>query len=143
MELDPVNGKNHSLEFSTSSQSHVFLLGKGSAKISDVEMIYTSLRDILPPFPAGIMSPPRLSSWTEIPIRNQLVKHAAMAYLHPMSTASEVGGKGVFGRFKDWFCGGCGCLLWVNVVWRSLKLAFRERGDEIDYDDDEEDEEDD
>lgn len=137
--------ENPNLAFSPNSHSPAFLLhnGFGSPQISDIEMItiqtvsYTSLKDLLPVSPAAsIASPTHNSSWQEIPIRNPLVKHAAMAYLQPMSTPAEVGGKGCFGRVRD-----CECLGWINdVVWRGLKEAFRECRDEI-YDDDDEDDE--
>lgn len=140
--------KNPNLAFSPNTHSPAFLLhnGFGSAQFSDIEMItiqtvsYTSLKDLLPVSPAAsIASPTHNSSWHEIPIRNPLVKHAAMAYLQPMSAPPEVGGKGIFGKITDWCCGECGCFAWINdVVWRGLKEAFWECRDEI-YDDEDED----
>ncbi|GKV23988.1 hypothetical protein SLEP1_g33650 [Rubroshorea leprosula] len=129
---------NPTLGFLPNSHSSSFLLhnGFGSSQISDIEMItiqsvsYTSLKDMLPL--SLTTSPTYNSSWYEIPISNPLVKHAAMAYLQPMSTPREVGGKGVFGMLKEWFCGECGCLAFINdVVWVALKEAFR-RGDGLD-----------
>ncbi|GLT30772.1 hypothetical protein SLA2020_237340 [Shorea laevis] len=154
---DPKSIKNTdprpNLGFSPNSHSPTFLLhnGFGSSETSDIEMItiqsvsYVSLKDLLPPSPAaGITSPTHNSSWyeCEIPIKNPLVKHAAMAYLQPMSSPPEVDGKGLFGRLKDWCCGECGCFAFItDVVWRGLREAFRERRDEIDDDDDDDEDE--
>lgn len=131
-----------------------FLLHNGfvsSSKISDIEMItiqsisYTSLRDLLPisSSPAAITSSSPTthnSSWhDEIPIKNPLVKHAALAYLQPMSSPPEVGEKGFLGRFKESCCCSreCGCFLWLyDVVWRNVKEAFCQRLEEVDDDDD-------
>uniref|UniRef100_A0A7N1A001 Uncharacterized protein n=1 Tax=Kalanchoe fedtschenkoi TaxID=63787 RepID=A0A7N1A001_KALFE len=67
---------------------------------------YTSLRDILPttPSPPPGISPTHNSSWREIPIRNQLVKQAAWAYLQPMSAPPESGDRGVFSKLKSVCC---------------------------------------
>lgn len=138
-------------------------------QIPDIEMMieqsasssteYTSLKDLLQA--AGTaMSPTPSSSWHEIPIRNPLVKHAAMAYLQPMSTpTTSFGDRGGFlGRLKEtWLCG-CGgeygCFGWLcDVVSRMVKEVFGElvldrrkitdsaEEEEEDYDD-EEDEDD-
>lgn len=137
-------------------------------QISDIEMItiqslsYTSLKDLLPASPSmAIMSPTHNSSWHEIPIKNPLVKHAALAYLQPMSTPTEVGDKGLFGKLKEkccLFCCGCGgfgcfgCL--GDVFFATFKVVFGglwdrssgfQNGDEDDdeeEDDDDDDEED-
>ncbi|KAK6916759.1 hypothetical protein RJ641_019620 [Dillenia turbinata] len=83
-------GKTQDLELKT------FLMANGIGSMSDIEMValqtlsYTSLKDLLPASPPmGIPSPPytRHGSWHEIPIKNPLVKHAAWAYLQPMSTS--------------------------------------------------------
>ncbi|CAN4112591.1 unnamed protein product [Withania somnifera] len=60
-------------------------------KFSDIEMViiesltYTSLKDLLPASPPGVMSPTngRKDSWREIPMRDPLLQHAAWAYLQP------------------------------------------------------------
>ncbi|XWS40234.1 hypothetical protein CRYUN_Cryun18bG0122700 [Craigia yunnanensis] len=92
---------------------------------------YTSLKDLLPTSPPAITSPTHNSSWHEIPIKNPLVKHAALAYLQPMSSPTEVGEKGLFGRLKERCYGECGCVLWIyDVVWRNVKEAFSERREE-------------
>lgn len=132
-------------------------------QISDIEMItiqslsYTSLRDLLPASTSpAFMSPTHNSSWHEIQISNPLVKHAALAYLQPMSTPTEVGDKGLFWKLKEKCClfccggGGFGCFEWLgDVVFTMVKVMFGglwdrssgfENGDE---DDDEEDDDDD
>ncbi|GAV79257.1 hypothetical protein CFOL_v3_22722, partial [Cephalotus follicularis] len=108
---------------------------------SDIEMIalqtvtYTSLKDLLPASPPSIMSPTHNSSWNEIPIKNPLVKQAALAYLQPMSTPPEVGDKGLFGRLRGWCFSECGCIGWLNdVVLRVVKDFFWERREDIDDD---------
>ncbi|XP_022726286.1 uncharacterized protein LOC111282462 [Durio zibethinus] len=134
---------------SINSHSPTFFLHNGfsSSQVSDIEMItmqsvsYTSLKDLLPTQTPAIASPTHNSSWHEIPIKNPLVKHAALAYLLPMSSPPEVGEKGLFGRLKERCCGECGCVLWLyDVVWRSVKEAFWERREEVydDYYDDDE-----
>lgn len=53
---------------------------------------YTSLRDIMPSSPTSVGSPRREGNWcscTTISIKNDLVKHAACAYLQPMITESH------------------------------------------------------
>ncbi|XVE48814.1 hypothetical protein DITRI_Ditri01bG0032500 [Diplodiscus trichospermus] len=129
---------------SINSHSPTFLLHNGftSSQISDIEMItiqsvsYTSLKDLLPTSPPAITSPTHNSSWYEIPIKNPLVKHAALAYLQPMSSPPEVGEKGLFGRIKEKCCGECGCFMWLyDVVWKNVKEAFSERREE-EFDDD-------
>lgn len=103
-------------------------------EICDIAMItvesvsYTSLKDLLPLSPsstAAITSPTNNSSWHEIPIKNPLVKQAALAYLQPMSSPPEVGGsRGFFGKFKDTVCCccQCECFGWIHdVVLRSLR----------------------
>lgn len=66
---------------------------------------YTSLRDILRPSlsPPPPTSPAGSSSqaWSEIPIRNRLVKQAAWAYLQPMAASPESSGNDLFGRCWD------------------------------------------
>ncbi|KAB1215306.1 hypothetical protein CJ030_MR4G018390 [Morella rubra] len=138
------------------SHSPSFLLHNGfnsEFEISDIEMItiqsvtYTSLKDLLPSSsPASIMSPTHNSSWyDEIPIKNPLVKHAALAYLLPMSTARESGDKGLFGRLREQCScqGRCfGCFAWLGDIISAIKEAFRERRG-IEYYAAEEDEDDD
>ncbi|KAK4774980.1 hypothetical protein SAY86_009915 [Trapa natans] len=118
-------------------------------EISDIEMIsfqsvaYTSLRDLIPSQPhpplPGITSPTNNSSWSELPIRNPLVKQAALAYLQPMSTPPESGHKGLLGRLRE----RCGCLWWLrDAVLVTLRDVFRgvtvEEYEEDDDDDDDE-----
>lgn len=161
--------KSHTNNTHSHSHSHSpsFLLHNGfnSSDLpnSDIEMItiqavtYTSLKDLLPASssspPTG-MSPTMMmminSSWyDEIPIKNPLVKHAALAYLQPMSTRPEVRNKGIFGKLKEnCTCATAGffsCFAWINdVVVSTFKDAFSERRAslEFDEDDDEDDEED-
>lgn len=140
----PINRRKKNLELSSSSS---FLLPNGyDSKDPDIEMIqiqpltYTSLRDLLPssPPPPCLLSPTQRSgSWKEISIRNPLVKHAARAYLQPMSTP-DVDNRGLFRRLKDQ----CGCIGWFNdIVLKPLMVKFFGRGGEIsdEYDDDEDD----
>ncbi|KAH7518376.1 hypothetical protein FEM48_Zijuj09G0165200 [Ziziphus jujuba var. spinosa] len=165
--------KKNNLDFhvnsTTNSNSHshspTFLFHDGGLdspefKVSDIEMItiqsltYTSLKDLLPPSPPpAIMSPTHNSSWHEIPIRNPLVKHAALAYLQPMSTPTEAGDKGLFGKLKDkCLCGaaggGFGCFGWLgDVVLIAVKVVFcgfwNDRGSENGEDDGDDDDDDD
>lgn len=133
------------------SHSPTFLSPKGftapQLECSDIEMItipsvkYTSLRDILPdpPLSTAITSPVNNSSWHEIPIKNPLLKQAALAYLQPMSTPPEMGKKGLFDKLKEkCSCGGreMGCLEWLSgVVWKTIKqlfIGFREIGGVVD-----------
>uniref|UniRef100_A0A2P2QX33 Uncharacterized protein LOC105638508 n=1 Tax=Rhizophora mucronata TaxID=61149 RepID=A0A2P2QX33_RHIMU len=99
---------------------------------------YTSLKDLLPP--PSILSPSaHNSSWQEVPIKNPLVKHAALAYLQPMSTPLEVGDQGFFRRLKDQFFGQCGCLGWFrDVVWKPLRNSLWETREEIEDEDEDE-----
>ncbi|KAK1569344.1 hypothetical protein Q3G72_035684 [Acer saccharum] len=120
--------------------------------VSDLELMalrvatYTSLKDLLPPPSspsAGMTSPPaHYSSWHEIPIRNQLVKQAALAYLQPMSSQPpDAGDEGVFGKLVDgcsWWLRQCECFSWVNdVVFKNLRELFCCDGDDDDEEDDE------
>ncbi|KAE8726648.1 putative Receptor expression-enhancing protein [Hibiscus syriacus] len=87
-------------------------LPNGSAAPSplDLELIslkassasYTSLKDILPSPAVSINSPiaagSAAKSGYEISIRNRLVKHAAWAYLQPMSTSPDSSGHHLFRR---------------------------------------------
>lgn len=133
MEIPRFKKPNH--DFAGHSPS--FLSHKGftepQLELSDIEMInmpsveYTSLRDILPdaPLSTAILSPVNNSSWYEVPIKNPLVKHAALAYLQPMSTPTEVGNKGFFDKLRGkCSCGGgeVGCVEWLSgVVWKTIK----------------------
>ncbi|KAI4375814.1 hypothetical protein MLD38_013638 [Melastoma candidum] len=92
---------------------------------------YTSLRDLLPSLassaPVPFPRPPSSdSSLCEIPIKNPLVKHAAIAYLQPMSSAPVVAeGRGVLGAIADRCVYGCCgaeevgvcCLWWLGDVF--------------------------
>ncbi|KAK9987661.1 hypothetical protein SO802_027900 [Lithocarpus litseifolius] len=177
----PIKPHTNTNSYHSHSHSHSpsFLLHNGfnSADLpdSDIEMItipsvtYTSLKDLLPSTssassPPSAISPAMMmminSSWyDEIPIKNPLVKHAALAYLQPMSTPREVRRKGIFGRLKDkctCCCGCCGaadgdgffgCFSWINdVVFARVKDVFfweRRRGVVVVEEYDEEDEDDD
>ncbi|KAI3441189.1 uncharacterized protein J3R85_002433 [Psidium guajava] len=126
----PITTKTHQ----SSPLDHTFLHHNGFAtaaqlEISDIEMIafqsvtYTSLRDLLPasPPPPSGASATNNSSWYEIPIKNPLVKHAALAYLQPMSSPPEVGEKGLLGKLKD----SCGCFCWLgDILSRVLREVF-------------------
>ncbi|KAJ7967123.1 DNA-directed RNA polymerase subunit alpha like [Quillaja saponaria] len=101
--------------------------------MSDIEMItipavsYTSLKDILPVTP--ISPSQHNSSWTEIPIKNPLLKQAVLSYLQPMSTTPEIGNIGLFGKLKDkCLCGSrgeLGCLEWLSrVVLKTIRDVF-------------------
>ncbi|KAH7574828.1 hypothetical protein ACOSP7_005893 [Xanthoceras sorbifolium] len=110
------------------------------AVVSDIELIslqvatYTSLKDLLPTSSSSpqqsVTSPSaHNSSWHEIPIRNPLVKQAALAYLQPMSSPlPDSGNKGLLGRLRDGCCcwwRQCECFSWVDdVVFRSLREVF-------------------
>ncbi|KAL4616324.1 hypothetical protein ACB092_07G191000 [Castanea dentata] len=177
------NTNSHHSHSHSHAHSPSFLLHNGfnSADLpdSDIEMItipsvtYTSLKDLLPSpsstSPPSAITPAMMmminSSWyDEIPIKNPLVKHAALAYLQPMSTPREVRQKGIFGRLKDkcTCCGddgGCGggffgCFSWINdVVFAGVKDVFfwerRRSGvvvvavEEEEYDEEDEDDDDD
>ncbi|WCJ39926.1 hypothetical protein M5689_020873 [Euphorbia peplus] len=104
-----------------------------TSQISDKEITpsqsgssYTSLKDILPTSPpTSSSSTLHNSSWHEIPIKNHLVKQAALAYLQPACSLPEVGRRGCFGRLKDTFTEECGCLFWLNgVVVKSFRDIF-------------------
>ncbi|CAK7329449.1 unnamed protein product [Dovyalis caffra] len=135
-----INRRKTSLELSSSA---TFLLPKGDdSKDLDVEMIqirplaYTSLRDLLPASSSsGLLSPTRKSSSRrEISFKNPLVKHAARAYLQPMSTP-DVDDKGFFQRLKDQ----CGCIEWLNdIVIKPLRFRFS-RAEEMSDDGEEDD----
>ncbi|KAL8142532.1 hypothetical protein V2J09_015564 [Rumex salicifolius] len=108
---------------------------------------YISLRDIIattssattglatPPMPESPSS--RKSSWDDIPIKNPLVKHAALAYLQPMSTPEEIDNRSWIERTREILRRCCftadredddvevGCLGLLNgVVWLPIKKAL-------------------
>ncbi|KAF7841328.1 uncharacterized protein G2W53_003626 [Senna tora] len=154
--------KDPSRDFLSNPRSSPFLLRDGFSdprlEVSDIEMItipavkYTSLRDILPEQPSPLPAPPIASpakssgSWNnEIPIKNPLVKQAALAYLQPMASPAEVGDKSVFDMVKEkCFCGEGGeweCFRWLNdvVFERIVKFLVRLcEGRRIDEEEDEE-----
>ncbi|KAK8370668.1 hypothetical protein V6Z11_A01G190000 [Gossypium hirsutum] len=108
---------------SINSHSPTFLLHdngfNSSDQISDIELI-----SIQSP---GISSASNNnSSCNEISIKNPLVKHAALAYLKPMLSPTEMVERGSFGKIKR-------CV--------ALKDAFWESKEEVDDDDYYEDEE--
>ncbi|KAM4089463.1 hypothetical protein ACB094_07G153700 [Castanea mollissima] len=177
------NTNSHHSHSHSHAHSPSFLLHNGfnseDLPDSDIEMItipsvtYTSLKDLLPSSsttsPPSAITPAMMmminSSWyDEIPIKNPLVKHAALAYLQPMSTPREVRRKGIFGRLKDKCtcccdddgCGGgfFGCFSWINdVVFAGVKDVFfcerRRSGvvvvevEEEEYDEEEDEDDDD
>lgn len=135
------------------------------APSADIEMVsfngtaYISLRDLLPssyPAPIAFPRPPSHDSaaWCEILIKNPLVKHAAIAYLQPMSssTLAEAEGKGILGAIMDRCRCGCDvedenegcCLLWLgDVISRTARRAGigRDRPNDNDHKEEDEDEE--
>ncbi|XP_039039188.1 uncharacterized protein LOC120176988 [Hibiscus syriacus] len=145
---------------SMTSHSPTFLLYCGfpsSHHVSDIEMIkiqsvsYTSLKDLLSSPAAlqtGFSSPTTRGNnsnnnwrcWNEeIPIKNPLVKHAALAYLQPMSSPTATAEKGSFVGLKGMCCRESGCLLWLyDVVWRNVREAVWESREEVNdsYEDD-------
>ncbi|KAF9684528.1 hypothetical protein SADUNF_Sadunf04G0127400 [Salix dunnii] len=140
--IPTINSRGGNLGLSSSA---TFLLPNSyNSKDPNIEMIqiqpltYTSLRDLLPsspPPPCLLSSTQRSSSWKEISIKNPLVKHAARAYLQPMSTP-DVDNRGLFQRLKDQ----CGCIRWFNdIVLKPLMVKFFGRGEEISDDEDEDD----
>ncbi|KAB2636267.1 hypothetical protein D8674_026801 [Pyrus ussuriensis x Pyrus communis] len=156
----------HSMETSAvkkptlNSHSPTFLLHNGfgdEIEISDIEMVtiqtvsYTSLKDLLPASPPlSVMSPIHNSSWhDEIPIKNPLVKHAALAYLQPMSTPPEVGDKGLLRMLGEKCHCELGCLAWVgDVVLKTVRDVFggvcdrtNRYGEIVDEEDEDDDEE--
>ncbi|KAI3822701.1 hypothetical protein L1987_10297 [Smallanthus sonchifolius] len=70
---------------------------------------YTSLRDILQSLATVVLSPKTplsaANSGYEILIRDRLVKHAAWAYLQPMSTSHQPNGSTTFRRMWTQFSG--------------------------------------
>ncbi|XP_062081548.1 uncharacterized protein LOC133787698 [Humulus lupulus] len=118
-------------------------------QIPDIEMAtatvtghfveYTSLKDLLPSSSSSpaIMSPTPTSSWHEIPIKNPLVKHAAMAYLQPMSIRPEIESKGLLGKLKEkCLCGGAwGCFEGLGDVFlETVREALGVQNDEVEED---------
>lgn len=96
----------------TTATSSSSLTSSSSSSSVDFELnaikptCYTSLRDILPSPAAHVQSPKApVYSGYEISIRNPLVKHAAWAYLQPMSTSPEADGATVLHRLWTQFSG--------------------------------------
>ncbi|KAE8654348.1 Amino acid permease family protein [Hibiscus syriacus] len=129
-------GNRHSSSTSSRSSSLSFFShnGFGSSQFSDVEMAkvqsgsYTSLKDLLPRGSSSpvICSPTTSttgdnSSWHEIPIKNPLLKHAALAYLQPVGSPPPACEKGLLGRLKEMCCRECGCFMWI------FDVVFEER----------------
>ncbi|KAA3464689.1 zinc-regulated protein 8-like [Gossypium australe] len=147
-----IKGANQNLDHdhhpSINSRSSAFLLHNGlsSSQFSDVEMMtsYTSLKELLPASSPTIISPTMStvhnSSWNEIPIKNPLVKQAALAYLQPMESLPPAGEKGFFERVKENCSSECGCVSWMfDVVLKNAKMVFwpiREVSASADYVDD-------
>ncbi|KAI9124301.1 hypothetical protein K1719_005601 [Acacia pycnantha] len=100
--------------------------------IAGAAVEYTSLRDIIPehPWPPTIVPPVKSRSWNEIPIKNPLVKQAALAYLQATPTPPDIARKGLFRQLKDLcFCpsrGDSACLFdYLNgVVFKAIALFF-------------------
>uniref|UniRef100_A0A5B7CBD8 Uncharacterized protein n=1 Tax=Davidia involucrata TaxID=16924 RepID=A0A5B7CBD8_DAVIN len=148
------------LDFPFKTPPQSFLLANGinnntshppPFRLSDIEMValqsltYTSLKDLLPAAsPPSIMSPTyynRRDSWREIPIKDPLVKHAAWAYLQPMTTPPEADGRSCFSKLKDKCCG-CFGGFFNDVVLTAIKSLFAEEGgsdNENEEDDDDDD----
>uniref|UniRef100_A0A9I9EJR6 Uncharacterized protein n=1 Tax=Cucumis melo TaxID=3656 RepID=A0A9I9EJR6_CUCME len=82
----------------------------------DIEMTplqsYTSLKDLLPDSPSP---PPSATSpaFDELPIKNPLVKHAALAYLQPMLTPPTTAHPTFLRNLKKH---GFGCIEWLAAV---------------------------
>ncbi|TYI43942.1 hypothetical protein ES332_A01G202400v1 [Gossypium tomentosum] len=116
---------------SINSHSPTFLLHdngfNSSDQISDIELI--SIQSVS--YTRISSASNNNSSCNEISIKNPLVKHAALAYLKPMLSPTEM------------MCSGeSGCLFWsYDVLWRHVKDAFWESKEEVDDDDYYEDEE--
>ncbi|XP_023737286.1 uncharacterized protein LOC111885246 [Lactuca sativa] len=98
----------HSSSSSSIATTTTATTSSSSSSSVDFELIpikptcYTSLRDILPS-PTAHVQPPKVAcsavhSGYEMSIRNHLVKHAAWAYLQPMSTSPESDGTTVLHR---------------------------------------------
>ncbi|KFK37078.1 hypothetical protein AALP_AA4G209800 [Arabis alpina] len=124
------SSRSNSPRFTKTTTSSCDSLGKS------VMSRYTSLREIMsvnpppPPPPPPPPTPPpassvkspamhRSRSGSEIPIRNPLVKQAALAYLQPMGRRppGTVVEEGLFGKLKEVCCvGQCGCLEWLHSV---------------------------
>ncbi|KAH9288438.1 hypothetical protein KI387_032555, partial [Taxus chinensis] len=79
------------VEWASSLSDPEFTLASEMVHLNGVHGLrYTSLRDIMPCSPTNVASPRREGNWcTDISIRNNLVKHAALAYLQPMVTESN------------------------------------------------------
>lgn len=135
-----IEGANQNLDHdhhsSMNSRSSAFLLHNGlsSSQFSDEEMMtgqsasYTSLKELLPASSPTITSPTMSihnSSWNEIPIKNPLVKQAALAYLQPMESLPPAGEKGFFERVKENCSSECGCVLWMfDLILKNAKKVF-------------------
>uniref|UniRef100_A0A1J3GL91 Uncharacterized protein n=1 Tax=Noccaea caerulescens TaxID=107243 RepID=A0A1J3GL91_NOCCA len=136
----------------SSSRSDLLIFTKTTASSCDsleksVMSKYTSLREILSvstpprpppppptPPPASPVKSPGCRSDSEIPIRNPLVKQAALAYLQPMAgrPPGTVVEEGLFAKFKEVCCGGqCGCLEWLHGVV-SMDLFSTDEEDDSD-----------
>lgn len=81
------------VEWTSSLQDSEFTLASKSVDLNGMNGLkYTSLRDIMPYSPTSLGSPRREAnccSCTTISIKNDLVKHAACAYLQPMIPESH------------------------------------------------------
>ncbi|CAK9315292.1 unnamed protein product [Citrullus colocynthis] len=96
-------------------------LSSSESEFSDIEMTplqsYTSLKDLLPdspsPPPSAVAAPLHCPAWDELPIKNPLVKHAALAYLQPMLRPPVAGDRTFMRRLKKH---GFGCIEWLAAV---------------------------
>ncbi|KAG6571006.1 hypothetical protein SDJN02_27632, partial [Cucurbita argyrosperma subsp. argyrosperma] len=105
------------------------LLSSSELEFSDIEMTplqsYTSLKDLLPDTPSPPPSaayPLQCPAWDELPIKNPLVKHAALAYLQPMLTPPAAGDRSFMRRLKKH---GFGCIEWLVAVIGELSGGVR------------------
>ncbi|XP_057721334.1 uncharacterized protein LOC130935555 [Arachis stenosperma] len=86
---------------------------------------YTSLRDVLPSSSSAVNSPTAASS-SSISIRNRLVKHAAWAYLQPMSSSPSSSYSASSTHFLSRFSACLGSLFRrIAKIFDRILLAFR------------------
>ena len=104
----------------------------------DLEMVsldskdYTSLKDLMPTSSSLSMASPTGSmrdSWKEIPIKDQLVRNAAWAYLQPSMVETRDEDVKWWVVLKDKFCGVLGC---INDVVLVVFYGFKSDKDEND-----------
>ncbi|KAL1352177.1 hypothetical protein HN51_016166 [Arachis hypogaea] len=87
---------------------------------------YTSLRDVLPSFSSSAVNSPTAASSSSISIRNRLVKHAAWAYLQPMSSSPSSSYSASSTHFLRRFSACLGSLFRrIAKIFDRILLAFR------------------